>query len=304
MPPTNRREYQTGMIELVSGVYAYQQPGGWCHSNGGLIVGDEFAVVIDTQFTADLNAAYVDAIRAVTTLPVRYIVNTHHHGDHCFGNHLFPGALTVAHENCRDEIVKRGQPDPAWLAAKFPRYDFGGVKYLLPEITFSDKLDLYQGPRRIELHYYGTCHSASDIAVYLPDQKTVFCGDFVFFENAPLGLDSSFANWIAALDSLIALDASHYVPGHGPVCGVDGIRGAKGYLEMVYREAKIRYGAGMPPLDAARDIDLGEYAGWHCSERIVANVARLYREFAGEPPTSPIDTDSLMAEMDRLASRG
>ncbi len=303
MPPANRvDEAITGMIEVAPGVYAYQQPNGWCRSNGGLIVGDEFAVLIDTQFTADLNTVYADAIREVTELPVRFIVNTHHHGDHCFGNHLFPEASTVAHQRCREEIIKRGQPDPAWLAAKFPRYDFSGVKYTLPDITFSQRMELYQGGRCLELLYYGPCHSVSDIAVHLPEEKIVFCGDFVFLENTPLGLESSFTNWIKALDSLVALNASHYVPGHGPVCGAGRLLEVKGYLELVYREAEKRYRAGMPP-DAARDIDLGVYAGWHCPERIVANVARLYREFAGEAPTSAIDTDALMAEMDRLASR-
>lgn len=297
-------DYVTGMIELTPGVYAYQQPGGWCRSNGGLIVGDEFAVLIDTQFTADLNADYVTAIRQITELPVRFIINTHHHGDHCFGNHLFPEALTVAHANCREEILKRGQPNPAWLAGKFPRYDFSGVRYVLPEITFRDRLALHQGERRLELLYYDTCHSASDIAVHLPDEKTVFCGDYVFHQNAPLGLESSFANWIRALERLIALRADHYVPGHGPVCSVDGLREVKGYLELIWGEAEKRYRVGMPPGDAARDIDLGKYADWHCAERIIANVARLYHEFAGEAPDSPIDADNLMAEMDRLASRG
>jgi len=292
-----------GMRELTPGVYAYQQPGGWCRSNGGLIIGDQFAVLIDTQFTADLNADYVSAVRQVTDLPVRFIINTHHHGDHCFGNHLFPEAWTVAHDNCREEIIKRGQPSPAWLAEKFPRYDFSGVKYVLPQITFRDRLELYQGERCLELIHYDTCHSASDIAVHLPEEKTVFCGDYVFYKNAPLGLESSFANWINALNQLIELKADYYVPGHGPVCRVDGLLEVKEYLELIYREAGIRYRAGMPPGDAALDIDLSRYADWHCGERIIVNVARLYHEFAGEAPTSAIDTDSLMAEMDRLASR-
>jgi cyclase len=307
MPPANQipeLEWEIGMIELAPSVYAYQQPGGWCRSNGGLVVGDDFAILIDTQFTADLNANYVAAIRQVTELPVRFIINTHHHGDHCFGNHLFPQAWTVAHQNCREEIIKRSQPDPAWLAQKFPRYDFGGVRYVLPQITFQDRLKIFQGERCLELLYHDTCHSASDIAVHLPEEKTVFCGDYVFYKNAPLGLDSSFVNWIRALDKLAALRADHYVPGHGPVCGVDGLLEAKGYLELVYREAEKRYRAGMPPGDAALDIDLGQYKDWHCTERILANVARIYREFAGEAPTTAIDTDSLMAEMDRLASRG
>ncbi len=304
MPPANHvSERKTEMIPLASGVYAYEQPGGWCHSNGGLIVGDDFAVLIDTQFTADLNSDYVTAVQRVTDLPVRFIVNTHHHGDHCFGNHLFPAAITVAHRRCREEILKRGQPDPEWLAAKFPRFDFRGVKYVLPEIIFNERLEIYQGERLLELLYFGPCHSVGDIAVHLPREKVVFCGDFVFLNNTPLGLESSFKNWIAALDKLVALGARHYVPGHGPVCAAAGLLEMKGYLEMVYCEAGKRYRAGMPPLDAALDIDLGRHQDWYCGERIVANVARLYREFAGEPPTSALDTDNLMAEMDRLASR-
>jgi cyclase len=304
MPPEDQiPDWDTGMIQLAPGVHAYQQPGGWCRSNGGLIVGEEFAVVVDTQFTADLNAAYVTAVRQATDVPVRYVINTHHHGDHCFGNHHFEGAVSVAHRLCREEMIRRGQPRPDWLGQKFPRYDFRGVRYVLPEITFGDRQELYQGERTIELIYCGPCHSVADIAVYLPQESTVFCGDLLFLYNAPLGLESSFERWISVLDELVALGARYYVPGHGPVCDADGLRDLKGYLSLIRGETETRYRAGVPPLEAALDIDLGRYRSWHCWERIIANVHRLYCEFAGEAPDSAINTDGLMAEMDRVASR-
>jgi len=296
--------WETGMVELAPGVCAYMQPGGWCRSNGGLITGDDFAVLVDTQFTVDLNRDYVAAVRQTTDRPVRYIVNTHHHGDHCFGNHDFPGAQTIAHRRCREEILKRGQPNPAWIAKKFPLFDFTGVRYVLPEITFSEQLTLHQGTRPVELHYFGPAHSVADIAVYLPEEEIVFCGDFLFLYNAPLGLESSFENWIRVLEQLAALKARYYVPGHGPVCGAEGLYALRGYLELIYQEAETRYRAGMSAYEAALEIDLGKYRGWHCWERIIANVERLYREFAGEEPNSIIDVDGLMAEMNRLAGRG
>jgi len=293
----------SGMRVIAPGVYVYQQPDGWCRSNGGLIVDADSAIVVDTQFTRDLNDAYHTAVRGVTDKPVSYVVNTHHHGDHCYGNHFFPEALTVCHERCLAQQIRLGQPNPTVLKAMFPRYDFSGVVWTRADITFSQRMVFQHGQREVRLLHYGTAHSVSDIALHLPAERVVFCGDLLFNKNTPLGLETSFGNWLKALDALLELDALYYVPGHGPVSGPEGVEDLQGYIRLIWREAKKRYDRGIPSHEAALDIDVGEFRNWATPERVLANVERLYYEFRGEEATSPIDVSALMEEMARIAER-
>ena len=143
--------WPTGLKELGSGVYAYQQPGGWGRTNAGLIVGEDYAIVVDTQYTEELTLNFINEIRGVTDKPVRYIVHTHHHGDHVHGDHLFADAQVVCHDNCCRTLLSRKAPDLDRLVYLYPNLDFSGVTYPKPEITFSQSMSIYQGNRRIDL---------------------------------------------------------------------------------------------------------------------------------------------------------
>jgi glyoxylase-like metal-dependent hydrolase (beta-lactamase superfamily II) len=292
-----------GLKSIVPGVYVYQQPDGWCRSNGGVIVGESFAVVVDTQFTHDQNVAYHASVCSLTRKPVRYIINTHHHGDHCYGNHFFPEALTVCHEDAYTQQRKLGQPNPAALKKLFPRFDFTNVRWTPADVTFDQNMFLWQDRREIRLLHFGHTHSLSDIAVYLPEEKVVYCGDFLFYHNTPLGLETSFVNWLKVLDALLNLDANYYVPGHGPVCGKEGLEDLQGYIRLIRKDAKRSFTKGLSSYEAALDINLGKYKSWAAWERVVANVERLYHEFRGEAPDSPIDVNGLMGKMAAIAER-
>jgi cyclase len=292
-----------GMKAILPGVHVYQQPDGWCRSNGGLIEGDDWSVVVDTQFTNDQNIAYHASVRNLTRKPVRYVINTHHHGDHCYGNHFFPEAVTVCHARASAQQRKLGQPNPEGLKKLFPKYDFTGVHWTPADITFSTEMTIWQGKRELRLLHFGTVHSPGDIAIYLPEEKAAYCGDFLFINNAPLGLETSFGNWLKTLDILLGLDVRYYVPGHGPVCGKEGVINLKGYIQFIMAEARKRFDQGMPSHKAALDIDLGQYRQWAAWERVIANVERLYHEFAGEEPTSPIDVNDLMGKMAEIVKR-
>jgi len=295
--------WETGMVELAPNVYAYLQPSGWGWSNAGLIVGKEYAIVVDTLFTIDWNQRFIEAIKKVTDKPVRYVINTHFHGDHTWGNHLFAGAEILCHDRCREEIVKRGQPNTEWLGQVFPEFDFTGVQYTMPHITFSHQLTLCQETREIRLVYYQPAHSIADIIVYLPLEGIVFCGDLLFLYATPLGLESDFAGWIQAMEKLASLKAKKYVPGHGPPCEQEKVWESRQYLVLIRSEARKRYEAGMGPREAALDIDLGEYKQWPNWERILANVERLYREFRGEEETSPMNVTESMMAMRQIAGQ-
>lgn len=291
--------WKTEMKQLAPGVYVYiQAVGGWFISNSGLIVGKEYAIVVDSLTNISLTETLIKEIKKVTDKPVRYLINTHPHGDHIWGNHLFTDATIISSARCREEIAKEPEfPDISLFTKLVPSIDFTGVKHTLPNITFDKQLTLYQDEREVRLIYNGTGHTVGDIIIFLPGEKIVFAGDLLFYPCTPLCLVGSFAGWIKNLDMMTALDARTYVPGHGIVCGKEGVTEVREYLCLVYNEGRKRFDRGMSAADAARDIDLGKFRQWANWRRIGTNLERLYREFRGEEPTSEIDLAGLAPEL-------
>lgn len=294
--------WETGMRQMAPDVYAYfQAEGSWFLSNAGLIVGSDYSIVIDSLGTVGLTQSMLDEVKKVTDKPVRYLVNTHHHGDHIYGNHLFDGATIVSHPYCRQEILRAGTPDPASLSRVFPGFDFTGASAIPADITFESQLTFHLDDREVQLLYYQPGHTLGDIIAWLPQDSVVFAGDLLFLYSTPLCMQGSFAGWIKIMEALLALDARVYVPGHGPQCGKEGVIECRDYLVFLYERARQRFDAGMSARDAAWDIDLGHFRKWANWERVVANVARLYCEFRGEGPLSPLDMTNVFAQMDELA---
>lgn len=267
------------MVEIAENVYAYVQGSGeWFVNNAGLIVGDSYAVLVDTLSNEQRAVEMKEKIRKVTEKPVKILINTHGHPDHVWTNHVFD-AIAIAHENGRKETLTAFVDIYRTL---FPDLDFTGAKITPQDVTFKKELRIYNS-REIHLVHPGVAHTTGDCYVYLPQEKVVFCGDLLFAKPCtPLALGGSVVGYTKALDELLNLDAEIYVPGHGGVAGKEEVAAAKEYLEFVYEEAKKRFDKGMDWYEAALDIDLGEYRDWRESERIVGNIARAYAELKGE----------------------
>src|SRR5690606_7272016 len=122
------------------------------------------------------------------------------------------------------------------------------------------------------------CSSDLDVVVHLPADGVVFTGDILFNGGHPIVWAGPVDNWVAACDRIVELAPDTVVPGHGAVCTTDEVARLRDYLRFVQREAGARAEAGMSPLDAARDIDLGEYEDLGERERFVANVVAVYRD--------------------------
>lgn len=148
--------------------------------------------------------------------------------------------------------------------------------------------------------YAGPSHTTGDIFIHLPDERIVFCGDLLFYRCTPLALMGYVRGWVNTLKLLADLEADIYVPGHGPITDKKGVKECQEYLIHITREAKIRFDAGMRDLEAAKDMNLGKFTKWADPERIVANVKRLYSEFKGEDPATPLDITEILPEMIRM----
>ncbi|MGY2876520.1 cyclase [Marmoricola sp. URHA0025 HA25] len=284
------------LTEVSDGVYAYVQPDGtWWINNTGFLVGSSGVVSVDACSTQARTNAYREAIASVTDQPVRTLVNTHHHGDHTFGNYLFPGATIVGQERSRAAMLAWGLPRsaPYWTEV-----DWGPVELAPPFLTFEEAVSVYVDELRCEIRHLGRpAHTDNDAVVWVPERKLLFSGDLLFKGGTPFVVQGSVAGALETLDELERLGAETVVPGHGPVCGPEVIDEVRRYLRFVQDVAARGVADDVAPLEAALATDLDEFAGLLDPERIVGNLYRAYSEARGEPWGAQIDTAAALADM-------
>lgn len=311
-------EFEKGLHDLGSGAYAWLAPdGSWGWSNAGLVVDGEESLLVDTLFDLKLTQEMLDAMRRAEPRAAESIgtlVNTHSNGDHCHGNQLVTGAEIIASTASAEEMnelppeamaammKQLGQvpgPIASFMRHCFGAFDFEPVKHTPPTRTFDGELSLTVGDKRVELIEVGPAHTRGDVLVHVPGDRVVFTGDILFIEGTPVMWAGPVQRWIDACRRIEEMDVDIVVPGHGPITDRQGAATMRGYLEYVRDEARNRFDAGMSAADAARDIDLREFASWGDSERIAVNVDRLYAEFQGGKPSSA--TVALFGQMAALA---
>lgn len=277
--------------EVAQGVFAFIQPdGSWGLNNTGFITAADHVVAIDTCFTERRTRGLIEAIRGrAGERQVRTLVNTHHHGDHTFGNFLFPNTTIIGHDLCREMVLREG------FAAHrlFGGVEWGDIVVAPPSVTFSDRLELWAGDTRVELIFVGPAHTTNDIVAWLPDQRVLFTGDVVFNGGMPFALAGSIWGWLDAVDVIRRLAPATIVPGHGPVCGPAVLDDIEAYLRLVLDAAKRGFDAGAAPLEVARGLDLGRFGDWLDGERLAANIHRAYSELRGEPRGVPLGPEAI-----------
>jgi cyclase len=205
-------------------------------ANGGLVLGDNAALVIDAKMDEKSVNQTLEAISSLTGKPVKYLVNTHSDGDHIMGNRFFPDNVTIiAHENCREDFFRENFGRPSdWGEPEF--YPF------TPTISFAENLDLWMGEKKIELHYFGVGHTTGDIVVYVPDDQIAFLGD-QYFNTRPQLIHAhkngnSFEHVKTLSKMLETLDAEIFLSGHSEPVGREDIQ--KHIQAMVERQAKVK----------------------------------------------------------------
>ena len=285
--------------EVSPGIHAYiQLDGSWGLNNSAFVVGRDAVTVIDTCFTEVRARNFREAIRTVTHLPLRTLVNTHSHGDHTHGNYLFPGATIVGHELTRQAMLEAGLPPEGGSGGGlFPNVKWGELEMAPPFVTFDDRVNLYVEDLKIEATFVGPAHTSNDVIYWVPDRKLLFAGDLIFNGGTPFVIAGSVQGSLNALESIRALGAETIVPGHGEICGPEIIDEMVSYLRFLQESARKGFDAGLAPLELARQIDLGRYTEWHDTERLAGNIHRAYSEIRGEPLGVALDARSMIADM-------
>ena len=282
------------MTEVADGVYAYIQPeGGWCLNNAGMLAGSDGTVVIDTVATVSRAVRLRESIKRIGAGPVRTLVNTHHHGDHTFGNGVFGAVTIVAHREARTEMAASG----LGLTTLWPQVDWGEVRLALPTLTFEGRLTVYVDDRPAELIHVGPAHTTNDVVVWLPGDRVLFAGDVVMSGVTPFKLMGSVSGALRAVDELRQLGARTIVCGHGPVAGPEVFDETVAYLRWIQALAADGAARGLSPLQAAREAGPGEFGHLIDPERAVGNLHRAYAEIEGGELGRPLDVVKIFGEM-------
>lgn len=278
-------------------MFAYVQPdGSWWINNTGFMVGRRGVVSVDACSTERRTKDYLAAIERVSAGPVHTLVNTHHHGDHTHGNHFFEAATIVAHEQCRQEVLESVFPVPDGI---WDPVEWGRIELVAPFLTFTTGIELHVDDLRCEVRHVGdAAHTTNDSIVWLPEREVLFAGDLLFKGGTPFLLMGSVAGAMNVIQTVLRpLGARIIVPGHGDVCGPEVLDEVESYLEFVQRTAADGMAAGLSPLEAAREVDLGPFSELLDRERIVGNLHRAYAEATGAPRGAKIDVAGALGDM-------
>jgi quinoprotein relay system zinc metallohydrolase 2 len=243
------------VIEIAAGVYVHQGAhedlsegyhGDIC--NIGFIVGDKGVAVIDTGGSLKVGKRLREAVRLVTPLPILYVINTHVHPDHIFGNAAFidDKPVFVGHYKLAEAMERRRDAylriNNNWLGA-----DFAGSEFVKPSIAVQNKQTLDLGNRKLELTAYPVAHTNNDLTVLDSKTATLWTGDLLFVERTP-SFDGDLKGWLEVIQTLKTSPAQRMIPGHGAVTkdGLTALNNEQRYLSTLLNDIRASIKKGEP----------------------------------------------------------
>lgn len=255
-------------------------------ANAGFVIGDDGVAVIDTFASAEAAKQLLAEIRKLTKLPVKFVINTHYHGDHVAGNGIFmdAGAIVLAERNVRDWI----HPENLKFFGKDikPEQKAFIESLQAPTVGYDQAVDLYLGSREIRVRSFPG-HTGGDTVVLIPDAKTAFGGDLFWRNTLPNMIDASTKPWIETLDSL-AKNALGYtfVPGHGDAGHVQDVTAFRDYLATLQKlvaDARGQGKSGDAVVEAVMPALTAKYGQWDFFQYLAApNIRDTDAELSGK----------------------
>ena len=265
-------------------------------SNSVVIVNDEDVLLVDPGITPAAATAFVADVKTFTNKPVKYVVDTHYHYDHAFGNQVFgPDVTIIGHDTTRRRlmgpVLKERTYQTNGLAAIANRFTLlkrqiaeakdsqeravlerqlaihqqysdeqAKIRPTPPNATLSRDMTLHRGGREIQIRFMGRAHTDGDVVVFLPKERMIATGDMITSALSYTG-DAFIEEWPATLEQVMTLDFDTVLPGHGNVFkGKDHIRNLQAYWRDFYQQATALRKQGIPPEEAAKRIDLTKHA--------------------------------------------
>jgi cyclase len=234
------------LTQIAENVYAYVDTKNSSAKNSfgvnaGIIIGKDGIVVVDTMVSAKEAKRFIRDIRTISRKPIKFVVNTHYHLDHVFGNSEFAklGALIIAQENARKAMENTAAETLKNIGAfGLTPEDMRGTAAAYPVLAYGDRMTIDIGGEQIVLMHARHCHTDGDTLVYLPGKKVLFAGDALFTNYHPFLGEGNIGEWIKELDEIKAMDIEKIIPGHGPLSGKRDLDDMKAYIITFDQKAK------------------------------------------------------------------
>lgn len=248
--------------------------------NSTLIIGDSGAILIDTGFTDEIGSHLASVVAKLTKKPVKVIINTHHHGDHSFGNAAFPGAKVISSEMCRKLLI---EGEGEWLGIIQ-----GALGRKLPNTRAVPATEVYANKTRTDVVIDGVkltfwvpeaAHTAGDMMIWLPDDQVLIGGDITVNQITPNFRDANVKKWIQTLAEVQAMPAKTIIPGHGPLMTSKDVAKLHQRMAKLYSGIEAGYKAGLTDGEIRKKLDLAEWKPLHhYEEQMGGNINKAYLE--------------------------
>ncbi len=261
------------------------------HCNNVIIEMSDHLVVVDANFPSGARRVIEDA-KKLSPKPIKFVFDTHHHGDHAYGNPVWTkmGAVTIAYSGVADEM-KRYEPK-RWQQTAKDRKDVGDLNLTTaepPQKTFTQSPYVMNDPmRRVELHFFGWAHTRGDGFAYLPKDKVLCSGDAIVNGAYNYTADGNIGNWPNVVRNAQKLDVAHVLPGHGPAGGKEIMSGQLEFFVELRKAVEKAAKSGQKPDEIAASLHLPDSVKNWVGGSLKAQVKDAYNEFEQHKPAGDL----------------
>lgn len=275
--PIVAQDLEPNIRKIKDGIYV--QSAREVNSTVGIVITNDGVVLIDTGQTLVDTRQVQEAIRKLTPLPVRYVINTEVHPDHTSGNFVFsPPGMVINHAGAGEAMRKADNPKRFATAAPEIQTAAQGYRLVTPQIEYHERMTLRVGERTFELLRLKNAHSEADTAVWLPQERVLFAASVAI----PNSLNNirpfvTLADMLAAIQMMRALNPDVVVPGHGSFGTIKIFDDNERYFGLLIERvgALVRQGRSLEQIH--KELRMPEYSHWAYQERMPTNIDAAYR---------------------------